>query len=87
MTKQQQKTLVEGTLAIVTLVVIGLVSAWIFFLVTRPTEAKTEIKTDVMTKDIIIKSERDLSTAADDLNAMTFEEKDSAALDELGSGL
>lgn len=87
MTKQQHKTMVEGTLAIITVVIIGLVSAWIFLLVTRPTEAKTEIKTDVMTKDIIIKSERDLSTAADNLNAMSFGEKDAAVLDELGGGL
>lgn len=52
----------------------------------KPQSNETRLETDVKTKDIIIKSEKDFSAASNELDSLNFDDTKSESLDDLSNG-
>lgn len=62
-------------------------SAVVYVQLSKPQNNNTRVQTDVKTKDIIIKSERDISTATGELDAIDVDNtEDDKTLDDLSNG-
>lgn len=68
------------------LAIIAVASAAAYMQLSKPQSNETRIETDVKTKDIIIKSEKDLSTASNELDSFRIDDSDSKTLDDLSNG-
>ena len=71
-------------IAAVCLVAVGSAAAYVQL--SKPRDNNTSIQTDVKTKDITIKSEKDILSASDELDSLQINDDDSKALDDLSNG-
>ena len=84
-----QKTfVVRAMIIMVALAIIGAAGVFAYTQMTQSNDPPTKLQTDVKTKDIIIKSERDLTNAESELESIKLEdEKEGESLEQLGNGL
>lgn len=84
MIKPQRMTLTDSVVVVVVVIAIAAIGFVAFRQLAMPAEARTQMQTDVETRDVIIKSERDLSTASGELDTIQLEnEENEKMFDEM----
>lgn len=81
-----QKLILKVALALIAITCSIALGAFAYHQLSQPNETRTRIETDVDTKDIIIKSEKDLSTASDQLDSLELGDSKDKDLDQLMNG-
>ncbi len=81
-----QKLILKIVLACIVISSAVAIGSFAFQKLSQPNSTQTRIETDVRTKDIIIKSEKDLSTASNELDSIELGESEDKDLDQLMNG-
>lgn len=80
------KLILKLILALIAISGVIAIGSFAYHQLSRPNDTQTHIETDVKTKDIIIKSEKDLSTASNELDSIDLSDSKDKDLDQLMNG-